>query len=310
MSQVVSAQKIPAILPVALTGYGSLNHKRIKILFFSLQKCQAQNWLDRIYIITPSHQKQIIAAACEDIDFLNIDILDEDRLFPEFKEYDNEGYKKQMLIKIGSHRLFESEFFLTLDSDIICLQKVNIERLIVGGKALLHYEDKNVHSDWWEASADILSVPLDYSSLGMSVTPAILSRTICKYSIEEIEQKSQQSWISVLMEVKGLFWTEYSLYFLCAQKRNCLKQYHLDSSDPRNIPLIDPNYTVWFAGDIEQLGKYQRSLPSGLFAVLQSNTDIPLETILNCLPVMLKLAPDDAGLVKLRQDILDESENL
>ena len=209
-----------------------------------------------------------------------------------------------MLIKLGAIKIIENEFFLTLDSDLICLQKINSNQLIIDGKAILNYENKNKHIDWWESSAKILSVPLDVRSPGMSVTPAILSRTICGYVIEEIESKFQRSWISVLMEANQ-FWTEYSLYFLCAQKRNCLTRYHLDSLDDRNTRLIDDDYTVWIAEDIERITKAnQLSLLSGLFAVLQSNTYIPLETILNYLPNMLRLSHDDEQLSELRNAIL------
>lgn len=304
---VLESHKIPAILPISVTDYGNLDHKRFKILLFSLQKCQAQNWLERLYVITPGNQKKIIEKECKDIDFIKINVLEEDELFPEFQEYkrsNRRSYRKQMLIKLGAIKLIENEFFLTLDSDLLCLQKINSNQLIIDGKAILNYENKNKHIDWWESSAEILSVPLDVRSPGMSVTPAILSRTICGYVIEEIETKFQRSWISVLMEVNR-FWTEYSLYFLCAQKRNCLTRYHLHSLDERNTRLIDDDYTVWFAEDIERIRKpNQLSLPSGLFAVLQSNTYIPLETILNHLPNMLRLSHDDEQLLKLRNAIL------
>ncbi len=302
---VLESHKIPAILPISVTGtrHGELDRKRFKILLFSLQKCQAQNWLERLYIITPGNQKKLIEKECKDIDFIRINVLEEDELFPEFQE-PHRSYRKQMLIKLGAIKLIENEFFLTLDSDLICLQKINSNQLIIDGKAILLYENKNVHIDWWESSAEILSVPLDVHSPGMSVTPAILSRTICGYVIEEIESKFQRSWISVLMEANR-FWTEYSLYFLCAQKRNCLTRYHLHSLDERNTRLIDDDYTVWFAEDIERITKpNQLSLPSGLFAVLQSNTYISLETILNHLPNMLRLSHDDEQFLKLRNAIL------
>jgi hypothetical protein len=303
-SDIVSKfHKISAILPISITKYGELDHKRFKILLFSLQKCQAQNWLERIYVITPGSQKKIIEKECRDIDFIQINVLEEDELFSEFQKYNYWGYRKQMLIKLGAIKLIENEFFLTLDSDLICLQKIHLNQLIIDSKALLTYQNKNVHIDWWESSAEILSVSLDVHSPGMSVTPAILSKTICGYVIEEIESKFQQSWISVLMEIER-FWTEYSLYFLCAQKRNCLTHYHLDSLDDRNTRLIDDEYTVWFAEDIERITKLnQLSLPSGLFAVLQSSTYIPLETILNHLPNMLQLSYDDEQLLKLRYAI-------
>ena len=86
---ILESHQIPAILPISVTGsrYGELDHKRFKILLFSLQKCQAQNWLERLYVITPSHQKKIIEKECKDINFIRINVLEEDELFPEIQEY-------------------------------------------------------------------------------------------------------------------------------------------------------------------------------------------------------------------------------
>lgn len=302
----IKTNKIPAILPISVNSdYGYLDCERLKILLFSLQKCQAHNWLDHLYIITPDSQKKLLKKKCKHIDFIKITVFAEEELFPEFKGFKYWAYRKQMLIKIGAAQLVESDFFLTLDSDIICLQKITPEQLIVEGKALLNYEDKKLHPDWWQASAEVLSAPLDYSSPGMGVTPAILSRTICQYIIEEIENKFQQNWISFLLGIKkDLFWTEYSLYFLCAQKRNCLTHYHLDPLDTRNIQIIDENYTIWFPKEIETLQTNQSLLPSGLFAVLQSSSQISLETILNYLSNMLRISDDDQQLLELRAELL------
>ena len=302
----LKSNKIPAILPIAVNDrYNNLDYQRLKILLFSLQKCQADSWLDQLYIVTPSHQQRLIKKECQNIDFIKINILAEEDFFPEFTKFSYWGYRKQMLIKLGAVRLVETEFFLTLDSDIICLKKITPEELIVDGKALLNYENKKEHPDWWKASAEILSFPLSEDSSGMGVTPAILSSTICKYIIEEIENKFQKNWISVLINIKNnLFWTEYSLYFLCAQKKNCLTRYHLEYLDERNIKLIDDNYTVWSSKQIKKLQTNQFLLPSGLFAVLQSSTKITLETILNHLPNMLRISHDDQQLLELRAELL------
>ena len=303
----LKSSKISAVLPIAVhLERNQLDRQRLQILLYSLQKKEAQKWLKQLYIITPDHQKKLVVKQCKDIDFIKINILGEEELLPEFRRSSFNNYRKQMLIKIGIAKIVETEFFLTLDSDIICLQKITPEQLIVDGKALLDYEDKNYHHGWWKASAEILSTSIEINSPGMSVTPAILSRTICEYVIKEIEEKYQKNWILALMEMeRDLFWTEYTLYFLCAQKRGCLTKYHLDSLDDKNIPLIDLNYTIWFDSEIEKLTKLNQLPPaSGLFAVLQGSSDISLETILNHLHTMLGIDSKDEQLLKLRENIL------
>lgn len=307
------SSKIPAVLPIAVHAQrNQLDYQTLQILLYSLRKKEAYKWLEQLYIVTPDSQKESLANLCKNVDFIKIKILGEEELFPEFKQCINNrfnNYRKQMLIKIGIAKTIQTEFFFTLDSDIICLQEITPETLIVNGKALMDYQDKSFYHGWWESSAEILSTPVKTNILGMSVTPAILSRTICEYLIEEVENKYQQNWILALMAMerqgKYKYWTEYSLYFLCAQKKNCLTKYHLDDLDEKNIPLIDPDYTVWLASEIEKLEKLnQLPPPSGLFAVLQGASDISLETVLNHLPAMLKIDSDDEQLLKLRQDIL------
>ncbi|WP_414623152.1 DUF6492 family protein [Calothrix sp. CCY 0018] len=309
----LKSSKIPAVLPIAVHPQrNQLDYQRLQMLLYSLRKKEAYKWLEQLYLVTPDNQKQSLAKHCKNVDFIKINILGEEELFPEFKQYINKhyyNYRKQMLIKIGIAKIIETEFFLTLDSDIICLQEITSESLIVDGKALMDYEEKSLHHAWWESSAEVLSTPVETNIPGISVTPSILSRTICEYLIEEVENKYQENWILTLMGMerieKAKFWTEYSLYFLCAQKKNCLTKYHLDNLDDKNIPLIDHNYSVWFASEIEKMKNLEQlPPPSGLFAVLQGASGISLETILNHLPTMLKIDSEDEQLLELRQDIL------
>lgn len=309
----LNSPKISAVLPIAVHAErNQLDLQRLQILLYSLQQKEAEKWLEQLYIVTPDKQKKSIENCCENIDFIKLNILGEEELFPEFRECIStrfNNYRKQMLIKIGIAKIVETEFFLTLDSDIICLQKIIPEQLIIDGKALIDYKEKTYYQGWWESSAEILSTPIEINRLGMSVTPAILSRTICEYVIQEVEEKYQKNWILTLMEMERIerhrYWTEYSLYFLCAQKRNCLTRYHLDNLDNKNIPLIDPNYTIWLDSEIKKLKDLnQMPSPSGLFAVIQGASGISLETVLNHLHTMLGIDYSDEQLLKLREDIL------
>ena len=309
----LESSKIPAVLPIAVHAQrNQLDYQRLQLLLYSLRIKEAYKWLEQLYLVTPDSQTKSLENFCQNIDFIKIKILGEEELFPECQQCISNrfnNYRKQMLIKIGIAKTIETEFFLTLDSDIICLQKITPDKLIVDGKAIMDYQYKSFYHGWWESSAEILSAPLENNTHGMSVTLAILSRTICEYLIEEVENKYQQNWILALMAMERQgqfrFWTEYTLYFLCAQKKNCLTKYHLDNLDEKNIPLIDPNYTVWLASEIEKLEKLnQLPPPSGLFAVLQGGSGISLETILNHLPTMLKIDSSDEQLLQLRQDIL------
>jgi Family of unknown function (DUF6492) len=94
------------------------------------------------------------------------------------------------------------------------------------GKALLEPEDRAIHSRWWTGSGVILGVTVDLSAPGMAVTPAILSRTICRRLFQHLEDRSQQAWSDLLLQrsLDNLLlkrardnWSEYSLYYLLAE---------------------------------------------------------------------------------------------
>ncbi|CAM9862490.1 unnamed protein product, partial [Discosporangium mesarthrocarpum] len=90
-----------------------------------------------------------------------------------------EGYAIQMAVKLHAARLMRTEFYLTLDADVLCTKwGLSLEEdLLPGGKGNFVDEGRGVHPAWWTASANLLQVELqDISSReGFGVTPAVLS---------------------------------------------------------------------------------------------------------------------------------------
>jgi Family of unknown function (DUF6492) len=157
------------------------------------------------------------------------------------------------------------------------------------GKALLEPEDRAIHSRWWTGSGVILGVTVDLSAPGMAVTPAILSRTICRRLFQHLEDRSQQAWSDLLLQrsLDNLLlkrardnWSEYSLYYLLAEHEKVLFDYHfLPSSEDATRLHCQPS--VWtkaqFAG-WDPKYCFDRDT-AGLFLIVQSSSTISIELI-------------------------------
>ena len=63
--------------------------------------------------------------------------------------------------------------FLTLDSDVCCVGDFDSRTFVEDGRALSRWEPKR-HHDWWKSAAEIVGVPYDARTHGLSVTPNIL----------------------------------------------------------------------------------------------------------------------------------------
>jgi hypothetical protein len=142
---------------------------------------------------------------------------------------------------------------------------------------------------WWTGSGVILGVPVDLSAPGMAVTPAILSRTICRRLFRHLEDRSQQTWADLLLRrsLDNLLlkrgrvnWSEYSLYYLLAEHDKVLFDYHfLPSSE--DAARLHCQSNVWtkaqFAG-WDPKYCFDRNT-AGLFLIVQSSSTISFELI-------------------------------
>ncbi len=119
--------------------------------------------------------------------------------------------------------------------------------------------------------------------IGMGVTPAILSREICKGLTAHIEQRHGRSWHEVLLSSYMTQWTEYTLYHLFAEHSGLFDQYHVyPSAASVSQRLHSPApWGVWKAGDYEQLDFTELFSPKnpGLFSVVQSNVGVTPQRI-------------------------------
>jgi hypothetical protein len=149
----------------------------------------------------------------------------------------------QQFVKIGAADHLQSEFYITLDSDVLLTRPTCFADLIQGGRAITVEYPRKVHDYWWTASAQVLETDPKLSSHGMGVTPAILSGDVARALMRYLEQRYAGPWYRPVVEylddqkARGLYNpaaqsstpTEYTLYYLFAEKRGWVSRYHVPS---------------------------------------------------------------------------------
>ena len=100
------------------------------------------------------------------------------------------SYAIQMSLKLLVAKLVHTDFYLTLDADVILLQPVNTSMLIVNNKGIYEHEPRLLHHpEWWIGSEHLLNITHDNpSDQGFSVTPALLSTQGSLLTLKRIQQ--------------------------------------------------------------------------------------------------------------------------
>jgi len=241
----MSAPKLDAILPLKIDGsYGVEDLRRTDILMASLSTFFEPNTLTTFLVVTPGNEVAAVSDYLSCWPNLPIEVMAEEKLLPELVRFPAlRGWRKQQLVKLASSRELSSEFCLTFDADVFSTRPTSRNDLLPEGRALMQYESRSLHPRWWSSSARLLSLKSSVGDpeRGMSITPAILSRSILD-SLTGTLSTSRFSWAEVLCRLHrpthpsnwtpARFlrskWTEYSLYYLHAAAIGALDEYHVE----------------------------------------------------------------------------------
>jgi hypothetical protein len=275
-----SIEAISAVLPLRVLGAGGFyadHFDRCRILLTSLSKFTAADFFETIFVVAPPREFPDVATFCRTWNSLPLTVINEEGLLPALRDFpDLMGWYRQQLIKLAAANLVNTEFFLTLDADVILCKPLQIEILVRSGRALMHPEDRHLHTNWWSSSAEVLGVAVNLSMPGMSVTPAILSRTICQRLFSHLRERYGQHWASALMQRTDVVWTEYTLYYLIAEHYGLLEKFHVTLPAAPSTRLLCPS-NVWAEADFKRwdLDTCFDPTAPGFFTIMQSNTRIP-----------------------------------
>lgn len=272
-------KKLSAILPLKTKGrHYSDNIARCDILFSSLRYFSSPDIFDCFAIIVPDDEFNDVQHYAQAWADFPLKIINENDYFSIFKEFSQRhqirGWHRQQIIKLSAPAFIENEYFIVFDPDCFATQHFTYDSLIIDAKALTHYEPRSREEKFWCASSLLLKLSPHLERNGMWWTPAILSRSLCLNLQTQLEKIYNTDWRRVLLSRYTLDWTEYTLYWLNAEKENLLEKYHI--SAPSGYKTLHVSKSVWFAHDIKKWDskKCFSNDGKGIFAVIQSNTHI------------------------------------
>ena len=202
------------------------------------------------------------------------------------------GWYVQQLVKLAMAEKVGTEFYLTLDADVVCLRKVGYEDLIQNGKAITNTTDEDHHPDWYENAKRVLHLPR--SGITHGVTPAVFHREavialqgflakkvhpflrfISNLSINIPKfENIFSSWSSYLM--RNTPWTEYSLYYTFLEAMDLFDKYHIRKG---NDAIYDMCSSLWLKEQINTWEIENKFKRNSYFLIIQSNTGYPVDEI-------------------------------
>lgn len=283
------AGRLEAVLPLTLADLA-----RSEILRTSLDRFFGD--LGTCWVVVPDRDLKALARA---IAGPRYQLLPESTLVPELQFYKRAraavgrdphlGWYAQQIIKLGIAEYVSSDFYLTLDADVICVRPVRSADLISNQRARSkRYTDVDVHRGWYRCAAKLLGLPRS-RSLHHPVTPCLLSReavldlqanlsarvapvarTLARLLPRSLSQYLA-SWRSYLL--RNLGWSEYALYHTFLEGTNRWDHYHYEEGSTG----IAWN-SVWERNALAGWSPAQSFQGEGnfFFTVVQSNTDVPV----------------------------------
>ena len=275
------------ILPLALRNLkrrGDL--ERAGLLIESL----AKHWRDskpfQVLIVSPERDADLLRASLPRFRNIEVSVRAEGEFFPAFSRfYMMTGWYRQQMVKLHVPAKLGFGGYLTLDSDVCCVGDFDATTFIESGRALSRWEPKRHHT-WWESAAEIVGVPYDARTHGLSVTPNILHGDLARQALEHFQGGPVDAMTSlgfwVVRRLGAVPWTEYSLYTSVAELKGNLFDYHVhwDPCYFHDTQLFSEHTCVWGADDFERLVKLPSGTdPGGKFIIVQSHARIPLERV-------------------------------
>ena len=187
------------------------------------------------------------------------------------------GWYRQQILKLGFARLAQSDFYLTMDADILCTRATRVGDLFCAGKARV-VRHEMCHWWWYRISAWVLGMTT--VSEEYSITPVLFRTATATELLAHLgggREAHHPQWIRRLGNAVG--WTEYSLYFTFLENQGRLRDYYLPIA---NDDWFGPcAWSDWLPGNPFWVPEevFSATRPGGPFSLLSSRVKVPLDTL-------------------------------
>jgi len=259
--------RLTFVLTLALsdTGRDDQDLERFRLLLDTFDRFFDKRFLEQFIIVTPRHDEASIRKALGTrIDTANISILDENDVCPEFYRdpvttstwpNPNKGWYKQQLIKLAIGKHVRTNFYMTLDSDVLFVTDFDTHSLIRNGKATLNVQTEEDFRNLYREDVVSKTVKIrqsrykqvepilrcgrknGYLNQWYGETPVLLNRQLVKLLTSHIQQTWEKPWRDALLD--NLPWTEYALYFLFAEDQGVLEDYYVPGNADSVLRLTE-----------------------------------------------------------------------
>ena len=162
------APTLSAFLPLRISGEKCMDDlRRSSLLLRSLEKhWQGERPLELVVCVRED-ERSAVEAGIKGYRNLDLRVILEGDLVPELLESEGaSGWYRQMLLKLAFSKAAESDLYLTLDADVVCVRPISDEILVRGGRAVTQWESKHDHPGWWRDSSRLLLCDLHIETPG------------------------------------------------------------------------------------------------------------------------------------------------
>jgi hypothetical protein len=246
-----------AILPLALSsGRNGDELERALLLIESL----ARHWQDheplRLLIVSPHRDVGMVAIRLPSFSRIDVSIHSEREFFPRFSRfYTMPGWYRQQIVKLLVPATLQLGGYLTLDSDVFCVDDFDATTFIANARALSRWEPKRQH-EWWRRTARFVDVAYDAAAHGLSVTPNVLHSDLAHQAFEHVGGGLLDSQtalaLRLLRGIGRIPWTEYALYTSVAERAGNLFDYHVhwDHCYCQDSQVFSEHSSIWHASEL------------------------------------------------------------
>lgn len=243
------------------------------------------NWkdVDTIYFVIPGVYEEEFKSMFDKVEKPRVEtrfviMKEEDILGIEGETIGNT--RKQMMIKLLISYYISTKTYLTLDDDIMPLNRFEEKDFYISNKLGLQSNSHLAHEAWWRGSYHMLGLEynpkrlerLASEGLLMDVTPEMLHtksvRSLCDYIKSKWGNKYIEEFVLKNVEHR---WSEYTLYWIyISEIKKNMRRLYIGKS---NIPL---NNAIWdISSDKKILENYIKNNlckdRKSLFATIPSN---------------------------------------